>query len=80
LGIGCYFTRSVFKSICLKAFAINKNLGNQINNFVAANFDFVRQYRPDENILKRPGGKAYNFVGHHEIMLPLLAIMIMGDL
>ena len=70
----------ILPEVFLKAFAINKNLGNQINNFVAANFDFVRQYRPDENILKRPGGKAYNFVGHHEIMLPLLAIMIMGDL
>jgi len=33
-------------------------------------------YRPTMNVVKRPtekGGQGYNFVGHHEIMIPLLA-------
>jgi hypothetical protein len=35
----------------------------------------ISQYRPHQNILSRPtsmGGKAYNMIGHHEIMMPLL--------
>jgi hypothetical protein len=35
----------------------------------------INQYRPHQNILSRPtscGGKAYNIIGHHEIMVPLL--------
>jgi len=46
---------------------------------VTANFDMIQHYRPTMNILHRPtlnGGKWYNFTGHHEIMLPLLAAMI----
>jgi hypothetical protein len=41
-----------------------------------ANFDMVLQYRPLQNVVSRPtaaAGKGYNFVGHHEIMIPLLA-------
>ncbi len=38
--------------------------------------DFIRHYRPMTNVVHRPtsgGGHGYNLVGHHEIMLPLLA-------
>jgi hypothetical protein len=36
----------------------------------------IGQYRPTTNFVQRPtlrGGKGYNFVGHHELMIPLLA-------
>jgi hypothetical protein len=38
--------------------------------------DFVRLYRPQTNVVKRPTagtGRGYSLVGHHEIMIPLLA-------
>jgi hypothetical protein len=38
--------------------------------------DFIQHYRPMTNVVNRPtqkGGKGYNLVGHHEIMLPLIA-------
>jgi len=34
-----------------------------------------QQYRELENVVRRPvekGGKGYYFIGHHEIMIPLL--------
>jgi len=38
--------------------------------------DFIRQYRPQTNVVSRPVagiGKGYSLVGHHEILIPLLA-------
>jgi hypothetical protein len=40
------------------------------------NLDFVRLYRPQTNVVSRPVsgiGRGYSLVGHHEIMIPLLA-------
>jgi hypothetical protein len=42
----------------------------------AAAASLITHYRPMENVVKRPtfkAGKGFNFVGHHEIMVPLLA-------
>jgi hypothetical protein len=36
----------------------------------------MRMYRPQTNVVSRPVagiGKGYSLVGHHEIMIPLLA-------
>ncbi|MBI4370614.1 MAG: hypothetical protein HY547_10350 [Elusimicrobia bacterium] len=67
--------------VFLKALAINKNLGRSFRNITAANFDMIYHYRPRVNVLERPtqerGSKAFNFIGHHEIMLPLLAQALM---
>jgi hypothetical protein len=43
------------------------------------NLDFVRLYRPQTNVVARPTagtGRGYSLVGHHEIMIPLLAAAI----
>jgi hypothetical protein len=43
------------------------------------NLDFVRLYRPLTNVVKRPtvgSGRGYSLVGHHEIMIPLIAAAI----
>jgi hypothetical protein len=40
------------------------------------NLDFTRLYRPQTNVVSRPVagiGRGYSLVGHHEIMIPLLA-------
>lgn len=66
----------ILPEVFLKALNLARNLGNKIKDFTTANFDMIYQYRPSQNIVRRPtdsGGKGYYIVGHHEIMLPLLA-------
>jgi len=62
--------------VFLKALNLARNLKNQVKDFTTANFDMIYQYRPAQNVVIRPtmsGGKGYYIIGHHEIMLPLLA-------
>ena len=70
----------VMPEVFLKALTVARNLGHQVENFTAANFDMIQHYRPNTNVLARPtqtgGGKAFAFTGHHEIMLPLVAGMV----
>lgn len=68
--------------VFLKALTVARNLGNRVKNFTTVSMDFMRQYRVSENVLRRPtleGGAAYSLTGHHEIMLPLLAAMIIEE-
>jgi hypothetical protein len=69
----------IIPEIFLKALSLVRNLGHQVNDFTTLNMDFVRQYRPITNVVQRPtlkGGKGFSLVGHHEIMLPLLAAAV----
>ena len=66
----------ILPEVFLKALNLARNLGNKVKNFVAANFDMIYHYRPDQNVVRRPvmsGGSGYYIIGHHEIMLPFLA-------
>lgn len=66
----------ILPEVFLKALNLARNLRNKVENFTAANFDMLYQYRPAQNIVLRPvspKGEGYYIVGHHEIMLPLLA-------
>lgn len=61
--------------VFLKALTVARNLGHRAHNFTAAVFDMNVHYRAGENVARRPtkdGGRGYYFVGHHELMLPLL--------
>ncbi len=65
--------------VFLKALSAVRNMGYKVYNFTAVNMDMSHQYRPTENVLKRPGltgAQAFNLTGHHEIMFPLLASSI----
>ena len=65
----------VMPEVFLKALTVARNLGHKIDHFTAATFDMIRQYRPSENVVRRPthlGGQGFYIVGHHEIMIPLL--------
>jgi len=65
----------IMPEVFLKALTIARNLGHKVNHFTAATFDMIRQYRPTENVVRRPthlGGQGFYIVGHHEIMIPLL--------
>lgn len=66
----------ILPEVFLKALTIARNLGHHVTHFTTADFDMIQQYRPLENVVKRPtiiGGKGFTFTGHHEIMIPLLA-------
>lgn len=73
----------ILPEIFLKATTLARNLGYAVNNFTTVNMDFIRHYRPMTNVVNRPtagGGRGYNLVGHHEIMLPLLAAGVIESL
>lgn len=69
----------IMPEVFLKALSVARNLKHPAHEFVTANFDMITHYRPTQNVLIRPtltGGKKYNFIGHHEIMIPLLHAMV----
>jgi hypothetical protein len=66
----------ILPEVFLKALNVARNLGNRVDNFTTVTMDFIRHYRPMTNVVQRPvmkGGKGFALVGHHEIMVPLLA-------
>jgi hypothetical protein len=62
----------ILPEVFLKALTVARNLGRKVKNFTAVNMDMLQHYRPFQNVLTRPGGKAISLTGHHEIMVPLL--------
>lgn len=69
----------IMPEIFLKALTVARNLGSKARGFTTANFDMLRHYRPMMNVVLRPTqkfGKGFDFSGHHEIMIPLLAAMV----
>ena len=66
----------ILPEIFLKALSVVRNRGQLVEDFSTAVFDFIHHYRPCQNVAKRPHGekgKGFYFIGHHEIMVPLLA-------
>ena len=73
----------ILPEVFLKALTIARNLGWTVSHFTTANFDMNQQYRPIENVVKRPtemGGKGYTFTGHHELMIPILVQAVLTRL
>lgn len=72
----------IFPEVFLKALNTARNLEGEVKNFTTANFDMIKHYRALKNIVERPvssGGKGYYFIGHHEIMIPLLSRAILEE-
>jgi hypothetical protein len=66
----------VLPEVFLKAVALARNRGIALAGLTTVNLDFIRSYRPQTNVVTRPtagSGRGYSLVGHHEIMIPLLA-------
>ncbi len=63
----------VLPEVFLKAVAVARNLGANLDAMVTANFDMIRQYRPHQNVTTRPvsAGRGHEVIGHHEILLPI---------
>jgi len=70
----------VLPEVFLKAVSVVRNLGHPLADFTTASFDFIRHYRPRKNVVERPvsgAGRGFEFVGHHEILIPLLATALL---
>jgi len=66
----------VLPEVFLKAVALARNRGVPLAGLTTVNLDFARMYRPLTNVVARPtagSGHGYSLIGHHEIMIPLLA-------
>jgi hypothetical protein len=73
----------IMPEVFLKALSLTRNLGYDVDGFTAINMDFIKQYRPTVNVVQRPtsqSGRGYNFIGHHEIMFPLLMSLVLENM
>lgn len=73
----------ILPEVFLKAVTLGRNLGRTLSDITTVNMDFLSHYRPLTNVVKRPtqkGGRGYSLIGHHEIMVPLLAAAVLEDL
>jgi hypothetical protein len=72
----------VLPEVFLKAVALARNTGADLDGLTTVNIDFMRLYRPHTNVVSRPVagiGKGYALIGHHEILIPLLAAALRAD-
>ncbi|MCC7124368.1 MAG: deoxyhypusine synthase family protein [Acidobacteria bacterium] len=73
----------VLPEVFLKAVALARNAGHSLDGLTTVNLDFLRQYRPQTNVVTRPTagiGRGYSLTGHHEIMIPLIAAALVDGL
>ena len=82
LGGGVYLncgSAVVLPEVFLKAVALARNQGADLTGLTTVNIDFMRHYRTQTNVLTRPvadSGTGISLVGHHEILIPLLAAAV----
>jgi hypothetical protein len=70
----------VLPEVFLKAVALARNRGASLEGLTTVNIDFLRMYRPQTNVVTRPvagtSGVGISLVGHHEILIPLIAAAV----
>jgi hypothetical protein len=70
----------IMPEVFLKAVSVVRNLGGRLENFTTVNMDFLQHYRPRVNVVERPhtrsGGRGIALTGHHELMVPLVAAIL----
>ncbi len=72
----------ILPEVFLKAVALVRNTGCSLEGLTTVNLDFIRHYRPQTNVVSRPVagiGRGYSLVGHHELMIPLLAAALIDQ-
>jgi hypothetical protein len=73
----------ILPEVFLKAVALARNRGVSLAGMTTVDLDFIRSYRPQTNVVLRPSkgttGRGYSLVGHHELMIPLLAAAILDS-
>jgi hypothetical protein len=77
----------VLPEVFLKCFSLAANLRRAPRGITTVNLDFMPHYRPMQNVVLRPtagpktgrhASRGYNLLGHHELMIPLLAAALSG--
>ena len=71
----------ILPEVFLKAVSLVRNSEKPLKDFTTANLDFIQHYRPTRNVVERPvsgAGTGIALTGHHEIMVPLLAAMLLN--
>ena len=67
----------ILPEVFLKAVALVRNQGASLEGLTTVNIDFMRMYRPQTNVVSRPiagtNGTGISLIGHHEILIPLIA-------
>jgi hypothetical protein len=73
----------VLPEVFLKAVALARNQGAPLAGLTTVDIDFLRMYRPQTNVVTRPvagtDGVGISLVGHHEILIPLIAAAVVQD-
>ncbi len=72
----------ILPEVFLKAVTVIRSSGLPLEDFTTANLDFIQHYRPTQNVLQRPvkgTGTGVSLTGHHEIMVPLLAAILIHN-
>lgn len=73
----------ILPEVVLKALAILANQEVRLDGCLFADIDMARGYRGSKQIVERIaalGGHGIGLVGHHEIMIPLLAALVLTEL
>jgi hypothetical protein len=73
----------ILPEVFLKAVTLARNLGHKVEPLTTVNLDFVQHYRPLTNVVRRPTagvGQGYALTGHHELLFPLLAALVVEEL
>jgi len=66
----------VMPEVFVKAVAVARNFGHNLDGLITVNFDKQVQYRSRVNVLERPSAEGIEMIGHHEILLPLLHVAL----
>jgi hypothetical protein len=71
----------ILPEVFLKAVALVRNQGISLEGLTTVNIDFMRMYRPQTNVVERPvvgtNGLGISLIGHHEILIPLIAAAVL---
>jgi hypothetical protein len=63
--------------VFLKCVTVAHNLGHSLDGLVTANFDMIRQYRAQTNVVDRPSAVGISLIGQHELLLPLFRMAVL---
>jgi len=67
----------ILPEVFLKAVTVARNTGHALEGLTTVNLDMLRHYRTRVNVVGRPSETGVDLAGHHEVMLPLLRLMIL---
>ena len=70
----------VLPEVFLKALTVSRNVKGGPREFLTADFDMIRHYRPAKNVVERPSHRGVAVTGHHEILFPLFRWGVINEL